>query len=85
MSKLATELPKTSVISAGHGPVGACWRTYQDCDLEDLEAVQKLKNSGATWKQIQAEVDNILGITEPVSYRQFIYHFSQSCKCWRSK
>lgn len=83
MSKLATKLSEVVVqTSASKGPTGACYRVYGKGDPEDFEAVNQLKAEGATWVQIQEEVDRILGVEEPLGYRKFIYHWTAQCKCW---
>lgn len=86
MSKLATELPKVEFGTGPRkGPRGACFGVYKDCDVEDLNAVQKLREDGLSWEQIQEQVDRILGVGEAIEKKKFVYHWRQLCTCWRDK
>ncbi len=84
MSKLATGLVDIKTAPGGQkGPRGACYGVYKSCDQEDFQAVTRLRDEGFTWQQIQAEVDSILKVTEPIPQKKFVYHWRQQCTCWR--
>lgn len=85
MSKLAASIKKVKADKPHIGPRPACYELYADCDREDLDAVQNLKNSGATWAQIQDEVDRVAGVTESLVAWRFIRHWREQCSCWREK
>lgn len=86
MAKLATELPKQDFGQKPHvGPRGVCYPLYGDCDIEDLEAVNQLREQGLTWEQLQEQIDKILEIENPIPRERFIYHWRKQCACWRGK
>ena len=86
MSKLAAGLEAADFGPNPHkGPRGECFAVYGDCDLEDFKAIERLKNTGLTWTQLQEQVDQIMGIESPIPVKKFTYHWRGLCSCWRDK
>jgi hypothetical protein len=94
VSKLAKKIapkgtPATPRRPGAPGPRAECARLYRDhADLADWQAVQYLretKNAAGVrrdWRAVQIEVDEMLGVTEPIAKERFRYHWLRRCDCW---
>jgi hypothetical protein len=84
MSKLATQLQAVTDIPsrAKRGPNNACFPRYGAGDLDDWNEIERLRNEGFEWRDVQRTVDEKLGITEPIAPDKFRYHWRRKCYCW---
>lgn len=83
MSKLAATLADVNVEKPKTTPKTPCFPIYGYGDQEDLEAVQRLRENGAEWVQVQTLVDDALDVKEPIENRKFIRHWRAQCSCWQ--
>ena len=83
MSRL-TNLPSPAEVKAKgrirRGPTGAC-DIYGDGDLDDWRRVETLRLE-TSWLQAQHEVDELLGIGDPIDGDKFRYHWRRKCWHW---
>lgn len=84
MSALAGKLAEVEIPKVVEPPKTPCFPLYGYGDLEDLEAVTRLHESGVQWNQIQEMVDKSLGIEDPLPENKFIRHWRSKCSCWKS-
>lgn len=84
MSKLAEKLATVAEAAkpVKRGPDNKCFPIYGAGDLEDWEAIARLRSQGHTWRDTQRIVDSELGITTPLVNDKFRYHWGRKCFCW---
>ena len=83
MSKLAATLSDVNVAKPKSQPKTPCFPLYGYGDQEDYEAIERLRQEGAEWVQVQQIVDDALNISEPIENRKFIRHWRAQCSCWQ--
>jgi hypothetical protein len=86
VSKLSQKIaPDPKVVarrrSGAPGPRNKCWPLYGAGDLEDWEAVDALRET-LDWREVQTQVDGLLGITTPIPKDRFRRHWMRGCDCW---
>ena len=82
MSKLASTLADVEIAPKASRRKAPCFAVYGDGDQEDYEAVQRLRDKGVEWIDIQAIVDSALGVDNPIGPRKFVRHWRRECSCW---
>lgn len=83
MSKLAASLAEVQISKPAPTPRASCFPLYGGCDVEDVEAVQRLRNDQIPWSEIQKIVDDLLNIAEGkrINNRRFSRHWKSECSC----
>lgn len=83
MSKLAASLAEVRVSKPAPAPRASCFPLYGGCDMEDMEAVQRLREDQIPWAEVQKIVDDLLEIEENkrINNRRFIRHWKSECSC----
>ena len=84
MGKLAKKLDSIEFVQKDKEPRSPCYPLYGYGDLEDLQAVQRLRDAGAEWRSVQEIVDESLEITTPIPQHKFIRHWRGNCSCWKT-
>lgn len=88
MGSLADALPKYESGKRGlHGKPASC-DIYGLGDIDDWRAVQGIiarRDKDGGWHGAQAKVDEALKITEPLTYHQFVHHWSRKCGHWTAE
>jgi hypothetical protein len=77
--KIASLAPPASTVR--RGPPNTCFPLYGVGDLDDWEAVETLR-VGRTWREVQAHVDELAGVANPLTLEKFRYHWRRRCFCW---
>ncbi len=83
MSQLASKIASTPVQATGvrRGPANVCHPVYGSGDMEDWQAIEDLRQT-LTWREVQAHVDQVAGVTKPLPLEKFRYHWRRRCFCW---
>jgi hypothetical protein len=83
VSDLAAKIAETSPVSnpVRRGPIGAC-SIYPPGDLDDWNAVEALRASHLSWREVQTHIDDLLGVDRPIHLEKFRYHWRRRCACW---
>lgn len=89
MGALADALPRYDHGQRGnHGKAAAC-DIYGPGDIDDWRAVIGLQSrparDGGGWDNAQTKVDELLGITNPCTYHQFVHHWRRKCGHWTAE
>lgn len=84
MGKLAKKLDSIEFVPQDKTPRTPCFPLYGYGDVEDLEAVQRLRDAGADWNTVQGIVDDSLNISTPIPQHKFIRHWRAICSCWKN-
>lgn len=74
-----TDAPAVAPIRKGPAP--KC-DIYGPGDHEVYEALHARRQRGETWSQVQAVLDDLLGIDQPVKNDLFRYHWNGKCTHW---
>jgi hypothetical protein len=85
MSKLASKITATPIDATRQrpGPPNRCFPLYGDGDLEDWQAVEALRYDGRLdWRSVQAHVDKLAGVEQPLPLEAFRRHWRRRCYCW---
>lgn len=87
MSKLASKIAATPLPSADRarrGPANACFPLYGHGDLEDWEALEALRVGPPQleWRDVQAHIDRLADVQQPINLEKFKYHWRRRCFCW---
>lgn len=82
MSFLADKLSSVEVAPEPKKSKAPCHARYGDGDLEDYEAIRRLRDKGLEWIQVQRLVDELSDVEDPLPIRKFTRHWRQDCSCW---
>lgn len=83
MSALAGKLATAKIQKKVKTPTTPCFPVYGWGDQEDYEAVERLRTSGAEWKQVQQIVDAYVENDSTLELNKFIRHWRKACSCWQ--
>ncbi|WP_163168092.1 hypothetical protein [Arthrobacter sp. Alg241-R88] len=87
MSKIAHKIatsPAPDTVRTRRGPANACYPLYGEGDLADWEAVENLRIGPPKleWRDVQAHIDGLLDVAQPLPLEKFRYHWRRRCYCW---
>lgn len=85
MSALANRLAEVEIPKLVKTPKTPCFPLYGYGDSDDLAAVNRLRDAGAEWSQVQQSVDSALDVKEPLELSKFIRHWRAQCSCWSGR
>lgn len=83
MGSLASKLSDVRVESVMKAPKTPCFPLYGWGDKEDLMTIQRLRDDGAEWAQVQTIVDKAAEVEHPLPLNKFIRHWLTHCSCWK--
>lgn len=83
MSQLAEQLADAPVPPPPRkGPPAKC-SIYGEGDTDAADTIDRLREQGRTWMQVQGMVDKLLGVEQPIKNDLFRYHWRRKCDHWR--